>query len=100
MTEEQEAKISKNTESWLLTLITACPQIVKKGIGAKAFAEELINFGLEFDKYPPEVLGAIKTFLPFISICPQIFNSEIGIKEYMDELSKAAVIFEKSLKKP
>jgi len=99
MTENQETKIYANTVSWLLKLLTACPQVVKKGIGAEAFVKELNNSGLEFEKNPPEIYGAIDSFLPFISVCPQIFNPEIGIKTYLDELSKAAVQYEKIIKK-
>jgi len=99
MTENQENKILKNTESWLLMLLTACPQVVKKGIGAEEFVKELNNSGLEFEKNPPEVYGAIKSFLSFVTVCPQIFNPEIGIKAFLEELSKAAVKYEMIIKK-
>ena len=99
MNENQETKILGNTVSWMLTLLKACPQVVKKGIGAEEFVNELNNSGLEFEKNPPEVYGAIQSFLPFISACPQIFNPEIGIKAFLEELSKAAVKYEMIIKK-
>jgi len=100
MNENEEKKILGNTRTWLLRLLTACPQVVKKGIGAKSFAEELINSGLELEKHSSDFFGAVDSFLPFITIRPQIFEPEIGIKAFIDELNKAAVTFNKSVKQP
>jgi len=97
--ENQETKIREKTVEWLLKVIKVCPQVAKEGIGAEAFAEELIKSGQEFDKHFPETSGAIKLFLPFIEVCPQILNPKIGIKVFFEELCKAAVIFDMHIKK-
>jgi len=98
MNENEETKIYANTISWLLTLLTACPHVVKKGIGAEEFVKELNNSGLEFEKYPSETHDAIRSYLPFIEICPQVFNSGIGIKKYLEELTTASLQYEKIIR--
>jgi hypothetical protein len=97
---EQEKKVYQNVIDKLLILLKACPDVVKKGIGANAFAEDLIQSCFKLQAYDPDVVGAVNSFFPFISVCPQVFNSEIGIKAFLDELSKAALNFEKIIKKP
>jgi len=100
MKENEETKIYANTVGWLLRILTACPQVVKKGIGAEEFAKELINSCLELDTYFSDYFGAMNSFLPFVEVCPQIYNPETGIKTYLEELGKAAIMFEKKIKQP
>jgi len=95
---EQETKVCKNTIGWLLRLLTACPQVIKKGVGAEEFAKELISACLELETYSSDFFGTMDLLLSFVSICPQIFNPEIGIKTFLNELNKAALIFNKSIK--
>jgi len=98
--ENEETKVYQNAIDRLLELLTACPQVVKKDMGADAFAQDLIQSCFEFQAYDPDTVRAINSFFPFISVCPQVFNSEIGIKTFIDELSKAALKFDKIIKRP
>jgi len=96
----QEPKLLNNTVSWLLTLITNFPHVIKKDEGAEEFANDLIESGIIFGAYSSDIYGAIQTFLPFARICPQIFKPEIGVKTFIEELSKAAVKFDNAIIKP
>lgn len=77
----------------LEVLITACPQIVRQGIGAEAFVEDLRKAAIKFTAYPSEAVGAMQDLLPYIAACPQIFSQGIGVEAFADELSRAAAAF-------
>jgi hypothetical protein len=97
MTEEQKLGNNVKLQKWaadrLLMFIKVCPHILKSGMGAELFVEELNEAATKLNDEYKEIAGPMIDLLSFIRICPNIFKAEIGLEEFVKDLAKATSKF-------
>jgi len=89
--EQKEAiKARQKSEAMerLIPFITACPQIIKTGIGLESFVDELYK-SAEKLHLRVDIINIMNNLLPLLEAHPQIIKQNIGLEEFVDDLIKA-----------